>query len=51
MGSRNNVKDSRHGLGSYILLSEFGIYKGKDADNYSQENVYLKPKKNLKLKV
>ena len=37
MGSRNNVKDSRHnysGPFSYIIPSEFGIYKSKDADNY-----------------
>jgi hypothetical protein len=48
MGSRHDVKDSRHnypGPGSYILPSEFGIYKSKDADNYPQENVYPETKK------
>ena len=53
MGSRHDVKDSRHnypGPGSYILPSEFGIYKSKDADNYPQENVYPEPKKEFEEK-
>ena len=53
MGSRHDVKDSRHnypGPGSYILPSEFGIYKSKDADNYPQENVYPETKKEFEEK-